>query len=83
MHDGHLDKAMLTRLDTPVDATHIGRGGHAHSDHNASSNLLANSFTYQSPAVPPKTRSERKQRLQLAVGFGRHAFDDVLMPILT
>ena len=83
MHDGHLDKAVMTRLEAPVDATHIARSGHAHADYNAMDNLLNNSFAYQSPATPPKSRSERRQRLTLPQGFARHAFDDVLMPILT
>lgn len=82
IHDGHIDKAVLTGLDTPIDATHIGRTGHAHADYNASGNLLANSFAYQSPAVPPKNRSERKHRLQLPADLGRHAFDDELLPVL-
>ena len=82
MHDGHLDKAVVTSLDTPVDATHIGKGGHAHADYNAANNLLTNSFAYQSPSIPPKNRSERKHRLELPTDLGRHAFDDELMPLL-
>lgn len=83
MHDGHLDKAMVTSLDAPVDASHIARGGHTHSDYNAGSNLLTNSFAYQSPSIPPKNRSERKHRLDLLLESGRHAFDDAYLPILS
>lgn len=82
LHDGHLDKAVVTAFDTPIDASHIGRGGHAHADYNAANNLLANSFTYQSPSLPPRDRSERRHRLQLPTDLGRHAFDDELMPLL-
>ena len=82
MHDSHIDKAVVTSLDNPVDAAHIGKGGHAHADYNAMSHLLANSFTYQSPSIPPKNRSDRKHRLELPTDLGRHAFDDELMPVL-
>lgn len=82
IHDGHLDKAVLTGFDAPIEATHIGKGGHAHVDYNATDFLMNKSQGYQSPAVPPKNRSERKRRLQLPTEFGRHAFDDILMPML-
>ena len=82
MHDGHFDKAMVTTTEAPIDAAHISRTGHTHADYNLSNSLLNNSFAYQSPAVPPKSRSERKHRLQLPGELGHHAFDDVLMPIV-
>lgn len=82
VHDGHLDKAVMSGLDAPIDATHIAKGGHAHADYNAVEHLMNKSQGYQSPAVPPKSRSERKRRLQLPPEFGRHAFDDILMPML-
>lgn len=81
LHDGHLDKAMVTAFDTPLDASHIARSGHTHADYNAANNLLANSFTYQSPSLPPKNKSERKHRLDLPDTF-RHAFDDELLPVI-
>ncbi len=82
MHDGHLDKVFMTRYDMPIDATHIGKGGHTHADYNGVHYLLTHSFAYKSPSAPPKSRSDRKRRLQLPPEFGRHAFDDVLMPML-
>lgn len=81
MHDGHLDKVVITAFDAPIDAAHIARTGHAHADYNAADNLLNNSFAYQSPSVPPKNRSERKHRLDLPDTI-RHAFDDELLPII-
>ena len=83
MHDGHLDKAMITSSDAPLDAAHIARSGHAHADVNAVDNLLNKSFAYQAPSSPPKSRSDRKRRLTLPPEYGRHAFDDILMPFLT
>lgn len=80
LHDGHLDK-VVSSYDSPVDGAHIARSGHTHTDYNASNNLLNNSFSYQSPSMPPKNRSERKHRLDLPDTF-RHAFDDELLPII-
>lgn len=82
MHDGHLDKAVATRYETLLDGVQIGRNGHAHADYNAAGNLLTNSFTYQSPAIPPKNRNERKHRLEILEDFTRHAFDDVFLPLI-
>ncbi len=81
LHDGHLDK-VVTSYDSPVDGAHIARSGHTHTDYNASNSLLNNSFSYQSPSVPPKNRSERKHRLEFPTDFSRHAFDDELLPVL-
>lgn len=82
MHDGHLDKAVASGLDAPIDATHIGKSGHTHADYNGVHYLLTHSFAYKAPSTPPKSRSERKRRLTLPPEFGRHAFDDVLMPMI-
>lgn len=82
MHDGHLDKAVMTGLDAPVDSAHIARGGHTHADYNGMDYLMNKSQGYQNPATPAKSRSERKRRLTLPPEFGRHAFDDVLMPMI-
>ena len=83
VHDGYLDKVVMIGFDAPVDATHLGKGGHTHADYNGVHHLLTHSFAYKSPSAPPKSRSDRKRRLTLPPEFGRHAFDDVLMPILT
>lgn len=81
LHDGHLDKVAITTYDGPVDGAHIARSGHTHTDYNASGSLLNNSFSYQSPSIPPKNKSERKHRLDLPDTF-RHAFDDELLPVI-
>ena len=81
MHDGRLDAVVITGTDMPLDSSHIARSDHIHTDYNVNESLLNNSFAYQSAGVPPKGRSERKHRLTLpAQSFGRHAFDDGLLP---
>ena len=82
MHDGHLDKAAMTSFGTSIDAAQIGKSGHTHADYNGVHYLLTHSFAYKSPSAPPKSRSDRKRRLTLPPEFGRHAFDDILMPVL-
>lgn len=95
MHDGRVDKAVTTAMENPFsvryisDTTYMQRvadfmktDSHTHPDHNAAQNLLGNSFTYKSPSIPPRNREERKNRLQIPEDTGRHAFDDVHMPIL-
>lgn len=83
MHDGHLDKVVLSEVGTPIDGAHVARSGHTHSDYNAANSLLNHSFAYQSPSVPPRSAGDRRRRLALPTELARHAFDDILMPILT
>ena len=95
MHDGRVDKAAMTAMENPFsvkylqDTTYaqklahfVRTDAHTHPDHNAAKSLLTGSFAYQSPSVPPRNREERKNRLQMPEDIGRHAFDDVHMPIL-
>lgn len=57
---------------------------HVHSDYNPLNSMLGNSFHYQSPSIAPRRRSHYKELLRtLEMGGGRHAFDDVYMPILS
>ncbi len=92
MHDGRVDKATITALQDPLSFANDGSfatqvinlrhaDGHTHPDFNPIKSLM-HSFTYQSPSVPPRDRGERKKRLSLHFDVGRHAFDDVLMPII-
>lgn len=61
-----------------------GHTQHVHSDYNPSGSMLTNSFHYQSPSVAPRRRSHHKELLRiLEIGGGRHAFDDVHLPIVT
>ena len=95
MHDGRVDKATMTALERPFSAKYLQdtsyakklanfmhTDAHTHPDHNTARSLLTNSFAYQSPSIPPRNREERKNRLEMPVDFGRHAFDDAHMPIL-
>jgi len=68
------------------DSTDIsaGHAQHVHSDYNPTGSMLTNSFHYQSPSVAPRRRSHHKELLRiLEIGGGRHAFDDVHLPIIS
>lgn len=95
MHDGRVDKAAMTAMEKPFSANYVKdvnymqrvadfvkTDSHTHPDHSAAQNLLGSTFAYKSPSVPPRNREERKNRLQIPEDVGRHAFDDVHMPIL-
>ena len=95
MHDGRVDKAAMTAMDNPFSAKYLQdttfvqklsnfthTDAHTHPDHSAAQSLLSGAFGYKSPSVPPRNREERKNRLQIPEDVGRHAFDDVHMPIL-
>jgi len=61
-----------------------GHTQHVHSDYNPTGSMLTNSFHYQSPSVAPRRRSHHKELLRiLEMGSGRHAFDDVQLPIIS
>lgn len=61
-----------------------GHAQHVHSDYNPTGSMLTNSFHYQSPSVAPRRRSHHKELLRiLELGGGRHAFDDVNLPIIS
>lgn len=92
MHDGRVDRAVIARFERPFEGIYSAKGAvaaikkfaatdaHTHPDHNAARSLI-NSFVYQSPAVPP--RKEDRNRLELDNELeGRHAFDNVTLPIL-
>ena len=57
---------------------------HVHSDYNPVGSMLNNSFHYQSPSIAPRRRSHHKELLRiLEIGSGRHAFDDVNLPVIS
>lgn len=95
MHDGRVDRATVTALHRPFEAVQVQSplemtqrvkafvetDAHTHPDHNAARSSLMNSFTYQSPSVPP--RKEDRHRLSYETDCsGRHAFDNVNLPII-
>lgn len=57
-------------------------GQHTHSDYNPLSHTLANSFSYQSPSIAPRRDSHHKQLMHTLEEGGRHAFDNVNLPII-
>jgi hypothetical protein len=62
----------------------IGHTQHVHSDYNPVGSMLNNSFHYQSPSIAPRRRSHHKELLRiLEIGSGRHAFDDVNLPMIS
>lgn len=68
------------------DSTDISAGHtqHVHSDYNPVGSMLNNSFHYQSPSITPRRRSHHKELLRiLEIGSGRHAFDDVNLPVIS
>ena len=96
MHDGRVDRAAMVAIEQPtneiVPMTNENLGqrikavvevdAHTHPDHNAGKNLI-NSFTYQSPSVPPRKEDTHKLSLrQIEIGGGRHAFDNANLPVL-
>lgn len=72
----------LVTVDVHTDpgAAHVQ---HAHSDYNPSGSTLSNSFQYPSPSVTPRRRSHHKQLLKMLEIGGRHAFNDIHMPLLS
>ena len=93
MHDGRVDKATLTAVryyDKPVLLSAHGTGArfrdfvatdaHTHPDHNAARNSLFSSFAYQSPSIPP--RDAQGRRHFRSEPRGRHAFDNVTLPLI-
>jgi len=95
LHDGRVDKATLTAVryyDKPVMISPSAMGArfrdfvatdaHTHPDHNAAKRSLMSSFSYQSPSIPPRESRHRKHLMQLIEPRGRHAFDNVNLPIL-
>ena len=97
MHDGRVDRAAMVAIERPttdiVATTDEDLGQriksvievdvHTHPDHNTGKNLI-NSFTYQSPSVPPRKEDTHKLSLrQIEIGGGRHAFDNANLPVLS
>lgn len=96
VHDGRVDKAAITAF-TPANMTSATSSlplakkiaavtqadAHTHPDHNAAvRGLLGNSFTYQSPSVPPRKEDVHKLSLRQIELGGRHAFDNANLPVL-
>lgn len=95
-HDTHVDKAYATATSHTVgtfadaDQQLIQRpvedmrgGQHAHTNYNPLRSTLRNSFTYQSPSIGPRRDSHHKELLRTLEIGGRHAFDNVNLPIIT
>lgn len=92
MHDGRIDRATWVALKSPQ--AHLKTSGnlvarlkafadtdaHTHPDHNTGRSLI-NSFTYKSPSIAPR-RMEKKADIEAEIEGGRHAFDNVNLPIL-
>lgn len=90
MHDGRVDRAAITAMNRPFESMQVSRelaqrvkafvetDSHTHPDRNAARSLLTNSFTYQSPSIPPR----KKQHHLIDEHFGRHAFDNANLPII-
>lgn len=72
----------LVTLDTHID-TSSAHSQHVHNDYNPLGSTLSNSFHYQSPAIAPRRRSRHKRVLKMLQVPGRHAFDDIHMPVLS
>jgi hypothetical protein len=92
MHDGRVDKAYTTSLEpasSPLVLVSVSTqmkkfidaDTHTHPDHNTGRYLM-NSFTYQSPSVPPRKEHVNKLSLRLLELGGRHAFDNTNLPLL-
>ena len=97
MHDGRVDKATTTSLTyargNDVGALDTGKtitakfidflkvDSHTHPDHNAAKSLLS-AFTYQSPSIPPRNQEQKRHLLQQCEPRGRHAFDNIFLPIV-
>ena len=95
MHDGRVDKATLTAAryyNEPVVIAvnevgarfrdFIATDAHTHPDRNAARANLFSSFAYQSPSIPPRESQHRKHLMQNIEPRGRHAFDNVNLPVL-
>ncbi len=54
---------------------------HTHPDHNAAKAGLMNSFAYQNPSIPPRTKDQKRHMLQEYEPRGRHAFDNTNLPM--
>ena len=96
MHDSGIDHAYAVAIERPSLASYLEseqqlpqkplhelRPQHAHADYNPLGDTLAKTFSYQSPTVGPRRNSHHKQLLRLLAAKGRHAFDDIHMPVLT
>ena len=92
MHDGRVDKAYTTSLEpasSPLVLVSVSTqmkkfidaDTHTHPDHNTGRYLM-NSFTYQSPSMPPRKEHVNKLSLRLLELGGRHAFDNTNLPLL-
>ncbi len=93
LHDGRVDRAAVTALHRPFDSiettaemadrvrTFVEADAHTHPDHNAARASLLNSFTYQSPSVPPR-KDQHQQLAEAGIGGGRHAFDNANLPVI-
>jgi hypothetical protein len=93
MHDGRVDRAVTTSLYRPFDVvsnneltarmrSFVETDAHTHPDHSAVKNTLLSSFAYQSPSVPPRREAHHKYTLKQIENGGRHAFDNVDLPVL-
>ncbi len=93
MHDGRVDRAAMTAMHSPFQATYSGSellyrmksfvetDAHTHPDHNAARSSLLNSFAYQSPSVPPRNQDQKRLHQQM-LARGHHAFDNANLPII-
>lgn len=94
MHDGRVDRAAMVAVSNPAEIipaagetiaarmkTFTEADAHTHPDHNTAKNLM-NSFTYQSPSVPPRKDQHHKIVLSEIEMGGRHAFDNTNLPLL-
>lgn len=74
--------ATVVNVDIHADAS-AAHVQHVHNDYNPSNSTLSNSFQYQSPSVAPRRRNHYKQLLKMLEQGGRHAFDDIFMPVIS
>lgn len=73
----------VTFTSSDVGSSSAGHAQHVHSDYNPLGHTLSASFQYKSPTLHPRRRRNIKQLLNSLEQGGRHAFDDVFMPIIS
>ncbi len=99
MHDSRLDKMTLVAIDHPHYAkeAHINKSthqkakvfleteSHVHSDHSVISHLLHSNIFRTTNSIPPRRDHQNSTIMNFDddTDTGRHAFDDVNLPILS
>ena len=91
LHDTKLDKLPFTSMVSAA-GKHAGFSAATLSDNGITPDLHAHShrsvhtisgFSYQSPAIPPREGKAKKHMLQNYEPRRRHAFDNIVLPIVS